>query len=57
MKNIINVSDELRREREDWDRLTLESFARAYSDNEPEYTLADVKPVEKRTTENKKDTD
>ena len=37
------LTPELEREREDWDRLAVEGFARAYSDNEPEYTLADVK--------------
>jgi hypothetical protein len=37
------LTPELEREREDWDRLVMESFARSYSDNEPEYTLADVK--------------
>jgi hypothetical protein len=26
-------------EREDWTRLSLESLARAYSDDEPEYSL------------------
>ena len=30
-------------EREDWQRLSLESAARAYWDDEPEYTLDDVR--------------
>ncbi len=30
-------------EREDWTRLSLESLARAYSDDEPEYSLDLVK--------------
>ena len=34
---------ELQREREAWDRLAAEGLAKAYSDSEPEYTLADVK--------------
>ena len=34
---------ELEREREEWNKFSLQGFARAYSDNEPEYTLADVK--------------
>jgi hypothetical protein len=34
------ASDE---EREDWSRLSLESLARAYSDDEPEYSLDLIK--------------
>jgi hypothetical protein len=34
------ASDE---EREDWVRLSLESLARAYSDDEPEYTSDSIK--------------
>ncbi len=34
------VSDE---EREDWVRLSLESLARAYSDDEPEYSQDSIK--------------
>ena len=30
-------------EREDWTRLSLESLARAYSDDEPEYSLDLIK--------------
>ena len=30
-------------EREDWTRLSLESLARAYSENEPEYSLDLIK--------------
>jgi transcriptional regulator with XRE-family HTH domain len=33
----------LRRERETWGQYGLEILARAYGDDEPEYTLADVK--------------
>jgi len=36
------LTPELQRERDAWDRLAAEGLARAYSDNEPEYTLADV---------------
>jgi len=36
---IISVSPESDAEREDWTRLSLESLARAYSDDEPEYSL------------------
>ena len=31
-------------ERSDWAALGTQSFARAYGDDEPEYTLADLKP-------------
>ena len=31
-------------ERADWVRASAAGLARAYSDNEPEYTLGDVKP-------------
>lgn len=31
------------KEREDWARLSLESLARAYSDDEPEYSLDLIK--------------
>ncbi len=37
---ISKTSDE---EREDWTRLSLESLTRAYSDDEPEYTLDLIK--------------
>jgi hypothetical protein len=30
-------------EREDWERLSLDSLARAYSDNEPDYSLDLIK--------------
>jgi hypothetical protein len=32
------------REREDWDRLAIEALVRAYGDDEPEYTLDDIRP-------------
>ncbi len=38
---IINKS--LNEEREDWARLSLESLARAYSDDEPDYSLDLIK--------------
>ena len=31
-------------EREQWTALSLQSLARAYGDDEPEYTLADLRP-------------
>lgn len=31
-------------EREQWTTLSLQSLARAYGDDEPEYTLADLRP-------------
>jgi hypothetical protein len=31
-------------EEHDWRRMALGSFARAYSDDEPEYTEADIRP-------------
>ena len=35
-------------EREDWTRLSLESLARAYSDDEPEYSLDLIKEANSR---------
>ena len=32
-------------EREDWYRLSAQGLARAYGDDEPEYTLADIKEL------------
>jgi hypothetical protein len=40
MVTVLPTSDE---EREDWTRLSLESLARAYSDDEPEYSLDLIK--------------
>jgi hypothetical protein len=37
-----SVLDE--QEREDWRGLGLRSFARAYGDDEPDYTEADIRP-------------
>jgi hypothetical protein len=37
-------SDSLSLERAEWSALSVESLARAYGEDEPEYTLADVKP-------------
>jgi hypothetical protein len=38
------VSPELSEERDRWARFAAQSLARAYSDNEPEYTIGDCKP-------------
>ena len=35
-------------EREDWYRLGAQGLARAYGDDEPEYTMADVKRLNRR---------
>lgn len=44
VKLIISVLPEsFDEEREDWTRLSLESLARAYSDDEPEYSLDLIK--------------
>jgi hypothetical protein len=40
------ITPELERERQEWDLLAAAGLARAYSNNEPEYTLADVKTHE-----------
>ena len=37
-------SDPLSLEQAEWSALAVESLARAYGEDEPEYTLADVKP-------------
>ncbi|HVU38743.1 MAG TPA: hypothetical protein VHC95_10440 [Opitutales bacterium] len=37
------LTPEVEREREEWDRRAAEGLARAYSVNEPEYTLDDVR--------------
>jgi hypothetical protein len=39
----INLSETSREEREDWVRLSLQSLARAYCDDEPEYTRDQIK--------------
>lgn len=31
-------------ERQDWSRLSASRLARAYGDNEPEYTMGDIRP-------------
>ncbi len=36
-------ADPLSRERAEWSALGAQALARAYGDNEPEYTLADIK--------------
>ena len=41
---IVNaMSDGSSEEREDWVRLSLQSFARAYSDDEPEYSRDQIR--------------
>lgn len=39
----VSVSSDLIEEREIWNNISTKGLARAYSDNEPEYTIADVK--------------
>jgi hypothetical protein len=44
MELIVTVrSKSLAEEREDWARLSLESLARAYGDDEPNYSLDSIK--------------
>jgi hypothetical protein len=38
------VPPEFDREREEWVAVSAQSLARAYGDDEPEYTVADLKP-------------
>lgn len=40
----VGVTFALTEERADWADLAIKGLARAYGDDEPEYTLADLKP-------------
>ena len=41
---VLTADDPLQAEREAWFELGKRSLARAYGDDEPEYTLEDIKP-------------
>ena len=45
MRLIVTVLNEENDEREDWRILAKQSLARAFSDNEPEYSLDSIKEV------------
>jgi hypothetical protein len=45
VKVIVPGSDSLEAERDDWLRLSLQGLSLAYGDDEPEYTLDDLKEV------------
>ncbi|GEM_PF-389889 len=45
LEHQINSTDSLKEEREDWTKLSMESFEHSYGDDEPEYSLDLIKEI------------